>query len=64
MNLTDEQREFMKNGLFCASISGRPFSALPFDQWIEMTMNKGSKMKSGWVGLTKNESMLSPTLKP
>ena len=23
-----------------------------------MTMNKGSKMKSGWVGFTKNESML------
>eukprot|EP00794_Sanderia_malayensis_P006688 gene6688-7444_t len=58
MNLTDEQREFMKNGMFCASISGRPFSGLPFDQWKEMTMNKGSKMKSGWVGFTKNESML------
>ena len=46
-------REFMKNGLFCASVSGHPFSALPFDQWIEMTMNKGTKMKSGWVGFTK-----------
>ena len=58
MHLTDAQRDFMKTGMFCASISGRPFSALPFDQWIEMTMNKGSKMKSGWVGFTKNESML------
>ena len=23
-----------------------------------MTMNKGSKMKGGWIGFTKNESML------
>ncbi len=58
MSLTDEQRGFMQKGMFCASISGRPFSALPFDQWIEITMNKGSKMISGWVRFTKNESMI------
>ena len=35
----------MKSGLFSASMSGRPFSAIPHDQWTEITTNKGSKMK-------------------
>ena len=41
MNNLDEEKAFYKrSGLFSASMSGRPFSALPHDQWIEMTMNK------------------------
>ena len=44
-NLDEEKAFYMRSGLFSASMSGRPFSALPHDQWIEMTMNKGSKMK-------------------
>ena len=37
---------------------GQSFSALPHDQWIEMMMNKGSKMKGGWIGITKNEEAI------
>ena len=39
-NLDEEKAFYMRSGLFSASMSGRPFSALPHDQWIEMTMNK------------------------
>ena len=39
-NLDDEKVWYMKSGLFSASMSGNPFSAMPHDQWIEMTMNK------------------------
>ena len=39
-------------------MSGRPFSALPHDQWTEMTMKKGSKMKNGWIGITHNKEVL------
>ena len=49
---------FMSNGLFSQSITGNAYSALPLDLWIEMTMNKGSKMKAGWKSIPKNESML------
>ena len=46
-NLDEEKAFYMRSGLFSASMSGRPFSAIPHDQWIEMTINKGSKMKGG-----------------
>ena len=49
---------FMSNGLFTQSITGNAYSALPLDLWIEMTTNKGSKMKAGWKSILKNESML------
>ena len=58
-NLNEEWAQFMRDGLFSASLSGRPFSAIPLDQWIEVTMNKGSKMKGGWIGITKNEAMVT-----
>ena len=58
-NLDEETTAYMKNGLFSASLSGRSFSAIPHDQWIEVTMNKGSKMKGGWIGITQNESALN-----
>lgn len=44
--------------LFSHSITGKPFTSLPLDLWIEMTMNKGSKMKAGWMNILKNEKML------
>ena len=58
-NLTIEEQSFMEQGLFAASMTSLPFSWITYDQWIEMTMNKGSKMKGGWIGFTKNESMLN-----
>ena len=64
MNNLDEEKAFYKrSGLFSASMSGRPFSALPHDQWIEMAMNKGSKMKGGWNGITHNEEALQVNTK-
>ena len=44
--------------LFSQSITGKPYSCLPLDLWIEMTMNRGFKMKAGWMHILKNEEML------
>ena len=43
---------------FSHSITGKPYSSIPTDLWIEMTMNKGSKMKAGWQRILGNETML------
>ena len=48
----------MAKGLFAQSLTGNPYSYLPLDMWIEMTMNKGSKMKAGWKIILKTETML------
>ena len=56
--LPPEHEVFMQDGLFAQSMTGKPYSCLPIDLWIEMTMNKGSKMKSGWLKILKNEKML------
>ena len=58
-NLDVEMNTYMADGLFSFSMIGLPFSDIPHDQWIEMTMNKGLKVKRGWVGFTKNESMVN-----
>ena len=64
MNDLDEEKAFyMRSGLFSASMFVRPFSPLPHDQWIEMIMNKGSKMKGGWIGITHNEEALQVNTK-
>ena len=44
--------------MFAQSISGNPFSCVALDIWIETTMNKGSKMKAGWLAILKNEKQL------
>ena len=44
--------------IFSHSITGKPYSSRGSDLWIEMTMNKGSKMKAGWRRILKNETML------
>ena len=56
--LPEEKERYMKEGLFAQSMTGKPYSCLPPDLWIEMTMNKGSKMKAGWKRILKNEKML------
>jgi len=33
-------------------------SIIAWGMWIECTMNKGSKMKSDWVSILKNEKQL------
>ena len=48
----------MRHGLFAQSMTGKPYFCLLLDLWIEMTMNKGSKMKAGWLRFLENEQML------
>lgn len=57
-SLPKENERYMREGLFSQSMTGKPYSCLPLDLWIEMTMNKGSKMKAGWKRILKNEKML------
>ena len=61
--LPADQASFLKAGMFTASLTGKPFSASSYEQWIEMTMNKGSKMKGGWIGITQNEEALQTNIK-
>ena len=34
--------------IFSQSLTGNPYSAIPPDMWIEITINRSSKLKSGW----------------
>ena len=52
--LTKAIDEHMAKDLLAQSLIGNPYSCLPLDIWIEMTMNKGSKMKPGWKNILKN----------
>ena len=54
--LPPDHIDFLKTN-FAQSISGNPYSNLAWDMWIECTMNKGSKMKSGWLSILKNEAV-------
>ena len=45
-------------GIFAQSMTENPYSAQPPDMWIECTMNKWSKLKSGWKWLSKTEKRL------
>ena len=56
--LPADQDAFMGSGLFAQSMTGKPYSCVTFDIWIESTMNKGSKLKSGWVAILNNEKQL------
>ena len=56
--LQEEKAQYMVDGLFAQPMTGKPYSCLPQDLWIEMTMNKGSKMAAGWRKILKNEEML------
>ncbi|CAJ1050849.1 hypothetical protein KUCAC02_009112 [Xyrichtys novacula] len=55
--LPDEQVAFLHCN-FTQSITGNPYSNMAWDMWIECTMNKGSKMKSGWLSILQNEKLL------
>ena len=58
ITIPDDQAKYIGEGVFAQSMTGKPYSCLPLDIWIEMTMNKGSKMKAGWLKILKNERML------
>ena len=55
--LPADQVTFLRSN-FSQSITGNPYSSIAWDMWIECTMNKGSKMKSGWLSILKNEKQL------
>ena len=57
-SLPEDKAQYMYEGLFSQSMTVQPYSCLPLDLWIEMTMNKGSKMNGGWYHFLKNEPML------
>ena len=55
--LPADQLAFLRTD-FAQSITGNPYSSMPWDMWIECTMNKGSKMKTGWLSILQNEKQL------
>ena len=48
----------MESDRFAQSMSGNRSSCVALDIWIESTMNKGSKLKSGWLTFVNNEKQL------
>ena len=56
-SLTAELIAFLHTD-FVQSITGNPYSNMPWDMWIECTMKKGSKMKSGWLSILQNKKQL------
>jgi hypothetical protein len=55
--LPADQVTFLRSN-FAQSSTGNPYSNMAWDMWIECTMNKGSKMKSGWLSILQNEKQL------
>ena len=55
--LPANRRNFLENN-FAHSLTGNPYSGQALDMLIEVTMNKGSKLKSGWLSILKNEKQL------
>ena len=56
-SLPAKQTEFFSSN-FAQSMTGNPYSSIAWDMWIEMTMNKSSKMKAGWQSILQNEKQL------
>ena len=56
--LPEDQAAFMESGMFAQSMTGKPYSCVALDIWIESTMNMGSKLKSGWLAILNNEKQL------
>ena len=52
-----KQTQFVRSNV-AQSMTGKPYSSIPSDLWIEMTMNKGSKVKAGWLSIVRNEKQL------
>ena len=57
LNLPADQSLFLKEN-FVQSITGNPYSNMEWCMWIETTMNKGSKLKSGWLSFLENEKQV------
>ena len=55
--LPEERQQFLERN-YSHSLTGHPYSGMSLDMIIEVTMNKGSKLKSGWLSILKNEKQL------
>lgn len=56
-SLPPDKTKFFSSS-FSQSITGKSYSSIPWYMWIEMTMNKGSKLKAGWLSILRNEKQL------
>ena len=56
-SLPNEKITFLSRN-FAQSMTGLPYSCLALDMWIETTMNRGSKLKAGWLAILDNEKQL------
>ena len=56
-NLPRDQESFLEEK-YAHSLAGNPYSGMFLDMIIEVTMNKDSKLKSGWLSILKNEKQL------
>ena len=56
-NLPRDQKSFLEEK-YAHSLPGNPYSGMFLDMIIEVTMNKDSKLKSGWLSILKNEKQL------
>ena len=55
-DLPRDRERFLEN--YADSLTGNPYSGMSSDMIIEVTMNKGSKLKSGWLFILKYEKQL------
>ena len=49
--------------MFAHSMTGNPYSCVALDLWIDSTMNKGSKLKNGWLAILNNEKQLESNVR-
>ena len=62
-SLTNEQKDFFEHDMFVHSVTGNPYSCVALDLWIDSTMNKGSKLKNGWLAILNNEKQLESNVR-
>ena len=56
-DLPAEQTQLVRSNV-PQSMTGKPYSSIPWDLWIEMTMENLSKMKAWWLSILRNEKQL------
>ena len=56
-NIPRDRERFLEEN-YAHSFTGSPYSGMSLDMIIKVTMNKGSKLKSGWLSILKNEKQL------
>ena len=52
--LSGDQAAFMESDLFAQARTGNPYSCVALDIWIKSMMDKGLKLKSGWLAILNN----------